>query len=445
MNLEVTIFGTDLVPIGLVNQMTSLRWTERFHSFGDFELWCPLTPDNAEMLKQENLIWIGTESVGVIETIQKKKDNEGSLSLQVSGRFIECWLERRIVLPRYIGRDYVSNLMRGLVNANAVNPTLSARKLPHIVLGNGQAVLGPVIDYSVHRDNLWETLNDLGKVNDMSPRLTIDVPTKKLSFVVRKSTDRSIEQTAVPFIALSSELSDILSSEYSSDFTGWKTTATVAGAGEGASRKEYTVENQLSGLNRREVSVDARDISDMETWDMELTISKQVTDIHYHRVYDENDNYIGKEPYEWKYTTTETKVLTHPKTHETRTIITSSYEWLDEEPEPSTTTQTGQEEVEIAWPIYSGMLAERGKSYLSDNLRVEAFNSQVRMTGARAYTYGEDYFLGDRITVQDFDLKIQMSTTIEEVEQTWDEESYSVVLTLGKDAPTIKQLINKRR
>lgn len=435
MSLEVIVLGTDLVPIAPINQMTALRWTERNHSIGDFQLWCPLTPENAEMLKQENLIWIKTDALGVIESVQKEKSDDGSVTLQVSGRFNECWLERRIILPRYIAQDNVSAVMRGLVSANAIEPALTARRMPHIALSTGQGVLGPTIDYSAHRKNLWEELDGLGKVYDLSARLSNDVPTKKAYFVIRKHTDRSVEQNDVPFVALSSELSDILSSSYTSDFTDWRTTAIVAGAGEGEARKEYTVEGQYSGLDRREMSVDARDISDMETWDMTLTTTVSISD------YDTNRN---EEIIRWETKTVKVKVLTHPETGETRTTTETEYEWVSREPQTGTTVETGQEDVEIAWPIYSAMLAERGKSYLADNLKVEAFNSQVRMTGARAYTYGEDYFLGDRITVQDFDLKIQMSTTVEEVEQTWDEDGYSVILTLGNDAPTIKQLVNKR-
>jgi hypothetical protein len=66
------------------------------------------------------------------------------------------------------------------------------------------------------------------------------------------------------------------------------------------------------------------------------------------------------------------------------------------------------------------------------------------MQGARAYTYGEDYFLGDRITVQDKKIRVQISTEVTEVERAWDEESYTVTLTLGNAAPTITQLVRKK-
>lgn len=53
--------------------------------------------------------------------------------------------------------------------------------------------------------------------------------------------------------------------------------------------------------------------------------------------------------------------------------------------------------------------------------------------------------MGDRITVEDTDVSISVSTEITEVEQSWDEDDYSVILTLGDSAPTITQLIKRRR
>jgi hypothetical protein len=139
---------------------------------------------------------------------------------------------------------------------------------------------------------------------------------------------------------------------------------------------------------------------------------------------------------------TETKTLTNPDTGEKRTTVETYYEWMDSVPE--TKTETGTEDVTLEDSVYLPMLQERGKEKLTECLKVEAFNSQIRMQGARAYTYGEDYFLGDRITVQDKKIRVQISTEVTEVERAWDEESYTVTLTLGNAAPTITQLVRKK-
>lgn len=434
MNLEVIVLSPELEPIGLINKMTALRWTGRFNSIGDFELWCPLTPENAEMLKEENLVWIGTEALGVIETIQEQKDSDGGITLQVSGRFNECWLKRRIVWHMYAGTGYVSNHMRSLVNANAINPTEEERKIPLIVLNDDQDILGPSVSYNAHRDNLWESLDNLGTANRLSPRLLNDVINRRCVFTVKAGIDRSLEQTTNDPVILSSELSDILSFDYSSDSTDFSNCAQVAGAGEGANRKEAHINTDLSGLNRRELAVDARDISDTESWGRKTTTTTTILKTR------TDDS--GNED-EWMVKIDVSKVLTHPDTGETRITNTSTTEWVGSRPIEGTSVVKDTEEVYFSDAVYTGMLAERGNAKLAEKARVEEFNSQIRVQGSCAYVYGKDYFLGDRVTVIDTDLRIQISTEITEVEESWDEEEYSVYLTLGKAAPTIKSLIQR--
>lgn len=433
MALEVIVLSPEFVPIGPINRMTAFRWIERFCALGDFELWCPLTPENAELLVEDNLIWIGTDSVGVIETIQKTKDTEGSLGLRVSGRFNECWLERRIIWDKYSRTDFVSNHLRSMVYDNAINPSSSVRKIPGIVLGESQAVKGSSVAYQAHRSNLWESILELSKPHGLNPRLMNEVPSRLCQFVVTEAVDRSIEQNKVPAVVLSSSLNDVLSSDYTADNTSSKSMAIVAGAGEGTERKMAFINDALSGLSRRELYVDARDLSDHEAWKSEVTTETKLANIVEST---EGAVYITR--------ITVTKVLTHPDTGETRTTSESYAEFQTSPPQTGTVVETGTEEIPIADSVYAEMLSNRGHSKLLENARVEAFNSQIRTKGVRAYTYGEDYFLGDRITVEDEELRIRVSTEVTEVEHSWDSDGESVFLTLGTSAPTITQLIKRR-
>ena len=270
--------------------------------------------------------------------------------------------------------------------------------------------------------------------NWVSAKFKNDIRNKKAVLTIRTATNRSIEQNSVPPIVLSSQLSDVLEMGYDLDTTEYCNTAIVAGAGEGSERKIQYVNPENSGLNRRELYVDARDLQDFVTWNAvitttEVSLSEETTE-------------DGETIYNIKRTIK--KVLTHPDTGEKRTTYTYEYETRDTGPEEDKTEET-TEDIPIPDEQYYKMLTERGKEKLKEVIKVEAFNSQVRMTGARAYTYGEDYFLGDRITVEDTDVSISVSTEITEVEQSWDEDDYSVILTLGDSAPTITQLIKRRR
>lgn len=425
MNITITILSPDLVPLGLVNKFTALTWTSRTTTFGGFELWCPMLPENSELLKADNLVWIGGDEVGVIETIQKTTDEQG-YTLQVSGRFIESWLERRIIWGQYSTTEVVSNHLRNLVTMNAISPSDSKRKIPHLALAVGQSPLGPSISFSDSYSNLWTTSLELANANSLFLRVKADVPGKVLYFTVLKGTDRSIEQTSTPGVILSTDLSDILTDSYTMDATSWCDMALVAGAGEGAERKTSVVNGSLSGLSRRELFVDARDLQDHEDWPTVTTVTTFILDEDTHEVQ------------------IVTKVeMTNPTTGE-KTITTSTEEKVDETAQAGVVTSESTTQVPIAKSIYDGMLQERGKSKLLEVPLIESFDANIRMYGARAYEYGVDYFIGDRITMQDKNLAIQISTEISEAQQTWDENGYSVSLVLGTSAPTITQLLKRK-
>lgn len=374
MNITLTILSPLLVPLGLLNQFTAMTWTSRTTTFGGFELWCPMLPENSELLKPDNLLWIGGDELGVIETIQKSTDEQGGTILQVSGRFIESWLERRIIWGQYSGTEVVSNHLRNMVNLNAISPSDPKRVIPNLGLSTTQEALGPSISFSDSYSNLWNTVVELANSHSLFIRIKANVPEGELLFTIMKGTNRSVEQSILPAVVLSTDLSDILTDSYTLDATTWCNMSLVAGAGEGIQRKTSEINGSLSGLSRRELFVDARDLQDYEE------------------------------------------------------VITSE----------------GTTRVPIATSVYDGMLQERGKSKLGEVPLVESFDANIRMYGPRAYEYGVDYFLGDRITMQDPNLGIQVSTEISEVQQSWDENGYSLSLVLGTSAPTITQLLKRK-
>lgn len=426
MNITVTVLSPSLVPLGLINKFTALTWTSRTTTFGGFELWCPMLPENSELLKQDNLVWIGGDEVGVVETIQKATDDQGSTTLQVSGRFIESWLERRIIWGQYSATEIVSNHLRSLVNLNAISPSNLKRRIPLLSLATGQTPLGPSTSFSNSYGNLWTTSLELANSNSLFLRILADVPNKELTFKVLQGTDRSLEQGIVPAVVLSTDLSDILSDSYTLDATSWCDMALVAGAGEGVERKTSEVNGSLTGLSRRELFVDARDLQDYEEWPTVTTVTTFILDEETHEV----QVVTGVE-------------MTNPTTGEKTTTSTTETR-VDETAQAGVVTTEGTTQVPIEDSVYSGMLQERGKSKLLEVPLVESFDANIRMYGAKAYEYGVDYFIGDRVTMQDKNLAVQVSTEISEVQQTWDENGYSVSLVLGTSAPTITQLLKRK-
>lgn len=426
MNITLTVLSPLLVPLGLLNQFTALTWTSRTTTFGGFELWCPMLPENSGLLRPDNLLWIGGDELGVIETIQKSTDEQGGTTLQVSGRFIESWLGRRIIWGQYSGTEVVSNHLKNLVTMNAISPSDPKRKIPHLTLAVDQSPLGPSVSFSDSYSNLWTTALELANANSLFLRVKADVPEGELRFTILKGTNRSVEQGILPAVVLSTDLSDILTDSYTLDATTWCNMSLVAGAGEGVQRKTSEINGSLSGLSRRELFVDARDLQDYEDWPTITTVTTFILDEKTHKIQ------------------IVTKVeMTNPETGE-KTTTTSTEEKVDETAQAGVVTSEGTTRVLLATSVYDGMLQERGKSKLGEVPLVESFDASIRVYGPRAYEYGVDYFLGDRITMQDPNLGVQISTEISEVQQSWDENGYSLSLVLGTSAPTITQLLKRK-
>ena len=91
---------------------------------------------------------------------------------------------------------------------------------------------------------------------------------------------------------------------------------------------------------------------------------------------------------------------------------------------------------------YAATLVQRGDEKLAECVSSEIFEAQIRQFGDVQYEFGKDYVKGDKVTVIDEQLGIQVSARITEVEEDFDEE-YALVLTFGYSYPTILQKVKR--
>ena len=81
-------------------------------------------------------------------------------------------------------------------------------------------------------------------------------------------------------------------------------------------------------------------------------------------------------------------------------------------------------------------MIQRGKEKLAEHIATETFDAQIRQFGDVQYEFGVDYVKGDKVTVIDRQLMIQVSARITSVEEDFSDE-YSLILTFGYSYPTI--------
>lgn len=372
--VTITVFEiteTTFAAIGEINEFTHLLWPDHYAGYGTFELQAPVTEENQTLLREGNYLWTGGTTAAVIEIINSETDTKGQKSYVIKGRTLEFLLSTRIVWGTYsVNNKPVSTIMYELVDQNCVNPSDPNRKIPYLTCGTDTKV-GSKISHQKTGGYVYDDILDLSSESELGFNILFLPVEQELRFVVTQGTDRTNLQS-LNSVLLSTDLEDILASEYYLNTQDVRNLAWVQGEGEGESRKEVVAgENiQIKGFDRRELYVDARDI---------------------------------------------------------QSSVSNS---------DGTTTELTEEE-------YLATLRSRGLVKLADYPRTETFEATIRTTGGQ-YTYGEDYFKGDKIVIQDLDLGLQVVGRITEVTNSWG-ESHEMDLTFGYSYPTLLKKISRGR
>lgn len=91
---------------------------------------------------------------------------------------------------------------------------------------------------------------------------------------------------------------------------------------------------------------------------------------------------------------------------------------------------------------YTALLENRGREKLAENQLVKSFSAVIR-TIDPTYNLGEDFHLGDTITVIDERMGVTADAVVQGVERAVGEDGKSMVLTLGYSQPTIYDVLRK--
>lgn len=246
--------------LGVINEYTSLIWPDKFIGHATFELNTPVTPENKDLIKEENIIWCGEDTAAVIEIIQSDTNEKGQKVYKVKGRTLERILMSRIIWGTYsCSNKYASTAMYEIVNKHCVNPTDSLRKIPFLECAEDEQI-GKKIYFQKTGGEVYTSLENIAIDANLGFDILFRPKEKKLIFKVTQGTDRSIlfQPGAVVF---STDLEDILLSSYYSNIQDVKTVALVAGEGEGVNRTKIISGDKTSrGFARKEMYVDAKDL-----------------------------------------------------------------------------------------------------------------------------------------------------------------------------------------
>lgn len=376
MSIDALILNREFQTQCIVDAFESFIWTDRYKEPGDFELYFPVDSKITPYVVEDYYIWQKhSDRLMVIEEINITTNAEEGDHVTVTGRSLECLLERRIIAYRTTINGNLQDGVERLLNENVISPSDAERKIPGIrfIRNNDSRVTALTCDLNLLGEYLLDVIQDLCEVNDLGFKLTYNEDAGTLDFMLYYGEDRSYAQEKNPWVVFSPGFDNLLSSNYLKTSRNLRTAGVVAGD----ANSEYGQEvidvdgkPELTGIDRREMFIDGSDIELPEPTVNEESIRERLE-----------------------------------KKNKSEEEIQAAIDMAKAESLAQNTA------------VYRQQLEQKGKEELAKTYIVEAFEGEIE--AVRQYVYGRDFFIGDVVQVRDNYGK-EASSRITEVVRTHD-------------------------
>ena len=263
--MQLEVYNTNFVRIAIADDYESLIWNDRYNGYGDFELYFGMRQELLNIYKVDYyLISDDSDYVMIIENIRTLTSIEEGNHLIVTGRSLEAILYRRIVWKQTILSGNVQNAIKRLLNENVISPSISQRAISNFIFktSTDSAVTSLTTDeIQFTGDTVYDAIQKICEEYDLGFRVTLN-SSFKFVFELYNGVDRSYAQSSRPYVVFSPTFENLINSDYYVAKELYCNVTLVAGEGEGNDRTTVVVgSSSSSGLNRRELYTDARDLS----------------------------------------------------------------------------------------------------------------------------------------------------------------------------------------
>lgn len=259
MNLYV--LNKKFERIEVIDTYTSIIWTNRYYSYGDFELYLPANKNVLSVLKKDYyIVREGQEdNAMIIDTIKITTDEELGNFLIITGKCLKSILYRRIVWNQTNLNNTLETCIEQLLNENAICAKDSKRNFENLAI-KSMIQTDTVVEAQYWGENLGEVISSLCEQNGLGWDISLDLEEQRFYFSLYSGINRSYQQNKNSWIVFSNKYENLLKTEYTYSKENYKNAALVAGEGEGTERK-YTEIGTTKGMERFETFVDAGDVS----------------------------------------------------------------------------------------------------------------------------------------------------------------------------------------
>lgn len=266
MDTVIRIIDTNFNFKGMIDDYSSFYFVRNYYQAKEFQLVCSCK--YKEILKDGDIIFIDPKKPLIIESIII---DESKNQITIKGRDIKSILERRITVPT-VGQAHDSfkgnaeDVIKHYVETNAVNPVDKKRIINQLIIAP-TTNKGQILNWQSRYKYLNSEITNICKTTGLGWEITLDLVNNKFVFDVIEGKDLTNSKQKVIFSEDFNNITDVIKTN---DSKNYKTMGYVAGQGEGENREVKEVfKNNDTGLDRRELFIDARDIE--ENQDDKLT------------------------------------------------------------------------------------------------------------------------------------------------------------------------------
>lgn len=223
--MEVYILDNFLRRTVVVDIYESLIWTERWTTWGDFQLDIISTPATRRLFTANTKLAINNSMyVMLVESIEDTKASDGKKTLTIKGRSLESILDSRVVRntlsnlsvePNWVITDTPRNVMNTMFNHVVRSATLAAGDMipflqpGSIMPADTNPVFDDVITWTQQPDTLYNALHSLGDTYGLGFRLLRNFDASQLYFDVYAGVDRTSGQATYTPVVFSPELDNL--------------------------------------------------------------------------------------------------------------------------------------------------------------------------------------------------------------------------------------------
>ena len=242
--------------------------TRQWSGIGVLQLEINSEIPNAGLIQEDDILWFDREyhKAYIVERIEEVLEN-GTVVYSITAPSVDCLLKDFITVPPTgQGYDVVTGtreqVVRAWVDHNCITPDDVSRAQYPIVLGDLKG-LGDSITEQTRYKPLDEEISRVLGPQDLGWGLTLDPANERFVFEVFEGVDRTINAPDYATrVIFGLQYGNIAGYKKTRDKTAARTTAYVAGQGEGSTRTIVKVEPSGYTGRRKETFVDARDIDD---------------------------------------------------------------------------------------------------------------------------------------------------------------------------------------